>query len=53
MPAERKRARLEPWPFVIAALLAAMIGVSVGFLRISLDHPDPGVTDTALERSAP
>lgn len=44
-----KRPRIEPWPFFIAALLAAMIGVSVGFLRISLDHPDPPVT----ERAAP
>lgn len=45
----RQRARIEPWPFVIAALLAAMIGVSVGFLRISLDHPDAPV----VERAAP
>jgi hypothetical protein len=39
MPAEKPR-RIEPWPFVIAGLLAAMIGVSMGFLRIALDHPD-------------
>jgi hypothetical protein len=39
MSAERKP-RVEPWPFVLAALLAGMIGVSVGFLRIALDHPD-------------
>jgi len=45
MPAEKeKRVRIEPWPFVIAALLAAMIGISVGFLRIALDHPDHDVS---------
>lgn len=54
MPADRKYARIEPWPFVIAALLAAMIGISVGFLRISLDHPDAPVHEVAApERSAP
>ena len=43
-PTTRGRVRIEPWPFVIAALLAAMIGLSVGFLRIALDHPDRDVS---------
>ncbi|RIL04802.1 MAG: hypothetical protein DCC71_12710 [Proteobacteria bacterium] len=36
----RARFGMEPWPFAIAALLAAMIGTSVGFLRIALANPD-------------
>jgi hypothetical protein len=46
MPADEPR-RFEPWPFLIAALLAAMIGVSVGFLRVALDHPDVDVSASA------
>lgn len=46
MPAS-KRPRIEPWPFLLAALLAAMIGVSLGFLRIALDHPDATVAAPA------
>jgi hypothetical protein len=54
MPAS-KRARIEPWPFFIAALLAAMIGVSIGFLRIALDHPDAPAVEAAASpaRGAP
>lgn len=49
MPDSRSR-RFEPWPFVLAALLAGMIGISVGFLRIALDHPDAPVSTVAPER---
>ena len=34
----------EPWPFLVAALLAAMIGTSMGFYRIAKRFPDPVVT---------
>lgn len=49
MPDSRTR-RFEPWPFVLAAMLAGMIGVSIGFLRISLDHPDAPVSTVQPER---
>lgn len=54
MPASHRRRRIEPWPFYLAALLAAMIGISVGFLRIALDHPDApvGATASAPSRDA-
>jgi nitrogen fixation protein FixH len=34
----------EPWPFVVAGLLAAMIGTSMGFYRIAQRFPDPVVS---------
>lgn len=35
--------RVEPWPWIVAALLASMVGISVGFLVIAIQHPDPVV----------
>jgi hypothetical protein len=42
MTAER-----EPWPWIVAASLAAVIAVSLGFARAALVHPDPLVVDDA------
>lgn len=39
----------EPWPFLVAALLAAMIGTSMGFYRIAQRFPDPVVTGDAFQ----
>jgi hypothetical protein len=33
--------RFEPWPWALAALLAAMIGGCVAFWWIATTHPDP------------
>jgi nitrogen fixation protein FixH len=41
------RVSREPWPLVLAALLASMIGTSVGFWRGAARHPDPLVVDDA------
>lgn len=41
---ERPSRRAEPWPFLVAGLLAAMIGTSMGFYRIATRFPDPVVT---------
>jgi nitrogen fixation protein FixH len=38
-----RRVAIEPWPIALAALLAAMIGTSVGFYRIAARNPDPAV----------
>jgi len=38
-----RRFAVEPWPIAVAALLAAMIGTSLGFYRIALRNPDPAV----------
>jgi nitrogen fixation protein FixH len=45
---DEPRRRPEPWPLAIAALLAAMIGTSVGFYRVAAAHPDGLVTDDAF-----
>jgi nitrogen fixation protein FixH len=50
MPADPAAARrIEPWPFAIAALLAAMIGTSVGFYRIAAANPDGLVSPDAFQ----
>ncbi len=45
----------EPWPWILAALLVAMMGGSLGFLWIAISAPDPpdvdGVYETGLEYS--
>lgn len=43
-PIERFSRFAEPWPFLVASLLAAMIGTSMGFYRIATRFPDPIVT---------
>lgn len=43
MPKASRVRAVEPWPFAIAALLAAMIGTSVGFYGIASRNPDPAV----------
>ena len=44
--------RFEPWPWGIAGLLAAMIGVCLIFLGIAIRNPDPVVsTPPAAEAS--
>ena len=40
------RAR-EPWPWLLAGLLGAMIGISLTFLAIAIRHPDPKVVEDA------
>ena len=44
MSSERKR--VEPWPWLVAVMLAAMIGTSLGFFTIAVTHPDPEVEVT-------
>ncbi len=45
MRAERRS--FEPWPWALAAALAAMIGISLGFYAIAAAYPDPPVVDDA------
>jgi nitrogen fixation protein FixH len=50
MPASGSaRPRIEPWPFALAAMLAAMIGTSVGFYRVAAAHPDGLVAGDAFQ----
>lgn len=35
-----ERRGIEPWPCVLAGALALMIGVSVAFLWVAIEHPD-------------
>lgn len=35
----------EPWPLVLMALLAAMIGTGVAFYQIAAQHPDAVIAD--------
>lgn len=39
----------EPWPFVVAAMLAAMISGSLGFFWIAVRHPDAAVVEDAYD----
>lgn len=41
----RPRRRLEPWPFVLMAMLAAMIGAGTAFYRIADHHRDAVIAD--------
>lgn len=41
------RSRREPWPWIVAGLLATMISISVAFLATAIAHPDPPVVDDA------
>jgi nitrogen fixation protein FixH len=47
MPAEPRRR--EPWPVILAALLVAMMGASIGFWRLATRHPDALVATGARE----
>jgi nitrogen fixation protein FixH len=38
-------AEREPWPWIVAGGLAAMIAVSLALARTALEHPDPLVTE--------
>jgi hypothetical protein len=38
--------RVEPWPWILACMLAFMIGTSISFWVIARTHPDP-----VIERS--
>jgi hypothetical protein len=38
--------RFEPWPWILASMLAFMIGASVTFYHVAASHPDP-VLDTS------
>ena len=44
MGTERRR---EPWPWLVAGMLASMIAASLAFLWIAVTHPDPPVVDDA------
>lgn len=48
MDAER---RFEPWPFILAGLLVAMMTGSVSFYVIAAHHPDPVIVDDAFAAS--
>lgn len=37
----------EPWPWIVAGMLAAMIATSCLFLATAIRHPDPPVVDDA------
>jgi nitrogen fixation protein FixH len=41
----RARRTPEPWPLVLMALLAAMIGTGVAFYQIAAHHPDAVIAD--------
>jgi len=40
-----RRRRVEPWPWIVVGLLAAMMSGSVAFYRIAAANPDPVVVD--------
>jgi len=35
--------RFEPWPWVLAAMLGAMIATSISFYAVAASHRDPEV----------
>ncbi|MCA9510413.1 MAG: hypothetical protein KC560_06880 [Myxococcales bacterium] len=37
------RRRFEPWPWVLAAMLGAMIATSISFYAVAASHRDPEV----------
>ena len=49
MGAER---RFEPWPWIVALLLAAMVVGSLTFGWIAASHPDPRVVEHPLAAAA-
>jgi len=55
MPADPKapgaRPR-EPWPWIVAAALGAMMMISTTFAWIAATHPDPVIVDEAYEADA-
>jgi len=52
MAAERESRprRFEPWPWLVAGFLASMIGVSLTFLAIAIQNPDPVVSESTWEK---
>ena len=42
----------EPWPWILAAMLASMIATSLGFFAIASAHPDAEVERTGLRSTA-
>ena len=44
----RRTRSFEPWPWILAGMLVAMIGTSISFLFVALSHPDPEVERPAL-----
>ncbi len=51
MKATRRRARIEPWPWVLASLLFAMVAGSLAFYEVARANPDPLVVDDAYAAS--
>ena len=45
-PDTRDPRRIEPWPWILAGLLAFMIASSIGFYLIAASHPDPVIDRT-------
>lgn len=39
----------EPWPWILAACLLAMISISSTFAWVAVTHPDPVVVDERYE----
>jgi hypothetical protein len=46
------RRRFEPWPWILAGMLGAMIATSLGFLAIASTHPDPEVERVELRSTS-
>lgn len=42
----------EPWPWILAAMLASMIATSLGFFAIAAAHPDAEVERAGLRSTA-
>jgi len=38
--------RFEPWPFVLALALLAMMGISLSFYAVAHMNPDPPVAES-------
>jgi nitrogen fixation protein FixH len=47
MEPQRPRAPIEPWPWILAALLFAMVAGSLAFYQVARANPDPLVVDDA------
>lgn len=47
MDSARGRTRIEPWPWILATLLLAMVTGSLAFYEVARANPDPLVVDDA------
>ncbi len=49
MQADPTERRTEPWPWILASMLALMMLVSIGFAVVAYRTPDPVIVDEAFE----